>query len=175
MKQGPCGPDVEPAGESAAAKRAMVAELPAAEVTERTKVDIPTQLGVSTQPEVPPAQEERVEVQQPGSPTVLMSTLRVAEPSPTTGLISGKAPATEASSIQVMSSSSEEHVDFREMNTTSVISPLLMTPVSIRTSPRERCRWMSLQRLCHREKSPPPRVFLLSHLIITLWFRQMLF
>ena len=53
---------IEPAGESAAAEGARVVELPAAEVTERAKVDIPTQLGVSTQPEVPPVQEERVEV-----------------------------------------------------------------------------------------------------------------
>ena len=34
---------------------------------------------------------------------------RVAEPSPTTGLFSGKAPITEASLVQVSSSSSEEH------------------------------------------------------------------
>ena len=54
--------EVKPVGESAAAEGAMVAELPAAEVTERAKVDIPTQLGVSTQPEVAPVQEERVEV-----------------------------------------------------------------------------------------------------------------
>ena len=41
-----------------------------------------------------------------------MLTPRVAEPSPTSGLINGKAPAIEASFVQVPSSSSEEQVDF---------------------------------------------------------------
>jgi len=41
-----------------------------------------------------------------------MSTLWVAEPSPTTGLISGKASAIEVLSVQMLSSSSKEHVDF---------------------------------------------------------------
>ena len=52
---------------------AIVAEPPAAEVTERAEIEVPTQPGVSTQLEVPPAQK-RVEVQQPGSPSVLMMT-----------------------------------------------------------------------------------------------------
>ena len=104
--------EVDLVRDSAAAERAMVTELLAAEVTERAEVNIPTQLGVSTQLEVPPAQEERVEVQQPGSPSVLMSTPRVAEPNPTTRLLSGKASATEVSFVQVSSSSSEEQVDF---------------------------------------------------------------
>jgi len=81
-------------------------------VTERAEVEISSQPGVSTQLEVPLAQEERVEVKQPGSPTVLMPTSLVAEPSPTTELLSGKAPANEASFVQVSSSSSEEQVDF---------------------------------------------------------------
>jgi len=41
-----------------------------------------------------------------------MSASRVAEPSPTTGLLSGKAPVTEVSLVQVSSSSSEEHGDY---------------------------------------------------------------
>ena len=40
-------------------------------------------------------QEKEVEVQQPGSPNVLMPTSRVVEPSPTAGVLSGKAPITE--------------------------------------------------------------------------------
>ena len=51
-------------------------------------------------------------MQQPSSTSVLISTPWVVEPSPTTRLLSGKAPATKASFIQVPSSSSEEHVDF---------------------------------------------------------------
>jgi len=47
--------EVKPARESAAAEGAMVAELPATEVIERAKVDIPIQPGVLTQPKVPPA------------------------------------------------------------------------------------------------------------------------
>ena len=41
-----------------------------------------------------------------------MPTSRVVEPSPTTGVFSGKAPVTEASLVQVSSSSSEEHSDY---------------------------------------------------------------
>jgi len=43
-----------------------------------------------------------------------MSASRVAEPSPTTGLLSGKAPVTEVSLVQVSSSSSEEYGDYSE-------------------------------------------------------------
>jgi len=50
-----------------------------------------------------------VEVQQPGSPSVLMPSLRVTEPSLTTGVLSGKAPITENSWVQLSFSSSEEH------------------------------------------------------------------
>ena len=51
-------------------------------------------------------------MQQPGYLSVLMLTPRVAEPNPITRLLSGKAPATEASFIQMSSSWSEEQVDF---------------------------------------------------------------
>ena len=53
-----------------------------------------------------------MEVQQSGSPSVLISTSQVVEPSPTTGVFSGKAPITEASLVHVSSSSSEEHSDY---------------------------------------------------------------
>ena len=38
-----------------------------------------------------------------------MPTSRIVEPSPTTGVLSGKAPITEPSWVQVSSSSSEDH------------------------------------------------------------------
>ena len=57
---------------------------------ERAEVKVSSQPKVSTQLEVPSAQEERMEMQQSGSPSVLMLTSRVAEPNPTTGLISVK-------------------------------------------------------------------------------------
>ena len=50
-----------------------------------------------------------MEARQPGSPNILMPTSRVVEPSPTTGVLSGKAPITEISWVQVSSLSSEEH------------------------------------------------------------------
>ena len=43
----------------------------------------------------------------PGSPSIIMSALKVAKSSPTTGPISGKAPVAVASLVQVSSSSSE--------------------------------------------------------------------
>ena len=46
---------------------------------------------------------------QPGSPSVLVPTSWIVEPSPTTGVLSGKAPITEPSWVQVSSLSSEEH------------------------------------------------------------------
>ena len=82
----------------------VVAEQ-AEEVTERVAVEVSSQMGVSIQQAVFSAQE-RVEVRQPGSPSVLMSASRVVEPSPTTGLLSGKALITEVSLVQVSSSSS---------------------------------------------------------------------
>ena len=50
-----------------------------------------------------------MEVQQPGSPSVLMRTLRVVDPSHTTGVLSGKVSITETSFVELSSSSSEEH------------------------------------------------------------------
>ena len=104
--------EVEPTGQSMVAKGAIVAEQAAAELTERTEVEVPTQSRVSTQLKVPLAQEERVKVQQPGSPNVLMPTSQIAEPIPTIALLSGKAPVTKVSLVQVSSSSSEKHVDY---------------------------------------------------------------
>jgi len=91
-----------------------VGELAMAEEVERPEVDLAERddvkiLGVSTQPGPSLAQERRAEVQQPGSPSVLMPTSRVVEPSPTTGVLSGKAPIAETSWIQLSSLSSEEH------------------------------------------------------------------
>jgi len=80
-------------------------------VTEKAEVVVPSQTGASIQLATFSAQE-RVEVRQPSSPSVLMSASRVAEPSPTTGLLSGKALVTEVSLVRVSSSSSEEHDDY---------------------------------------------------------------
>ena len=57
-------------------------------------------------------------MQQPGSPSVVMPTSRVVEPSPTTGVLSGKDPIIETSWIQLLSSSSDEHEYYsgREVN-----------------------------------------------------------
>ena len=106
-------------------------------------------------------------MQQSSSPSVLMPTSRVAEPSPTIGLLSGKAPVTEVSLVQVLSSSSEEHVDYSGDEVDFGDDLLLLTLVNIHTFLRRRCRWMSLQWFCHRESSPPPRVFFLSHLLFS--------
>ena len=48
-------------------------------------------------------------MQQPGSPNVLMPTSWVVEPSPTIGVLSGKAPSTETSWVLLLSSSSDKH------------------------------------------------------------------
>jgi len=66
---------------------------------------------ISVQLEVTPTLEEQTEVQ-PGSPSVLMPLPQILEHSPSTGLICGKVPITEVPSIQMLSSSSEEHVDY---------------------------------------------------------------
>ena len=68
-------------GESVMAERV---ERPEVDLVERDDVEIP---GVSTQPGPSSAQERREEVQQSGSPSVLMPTSRVIEPSPTTGVL----------------------------------------------------------------------------------------
>jgi len=85
-----------------------------AEEVERIEVDLVMKddvkiPGVSIQPGPYSAYGRRVEVQQPGSPSVLMPTLRVIEPSSTTGVFSGKASIAETSCVELSSSSSEEH------------------------------------------------------------------
>ena len=81
----------EPVGELIMAEEI---ERPEVNLVERDDVEFP---GVSTQHGPSSAQERGEEVQQPGCPGVLMPTSRVIEPSPTTAVLSGKAPFTEAS------------------------------------------------------------------------------
>ena len=81
-------------------------EHPEVDLVGRDDVEIS---GVSTQPGSSSAHEGRVEVQQLGSPSVLMPTSRVVEPNPTTGVLSGKASIAETSCVQLSSSSPEEH------------------------------------------------------------------
>ena len=88
------------------AEGSVVAEQPE-EVMERVEIEILSQPGISIRPATSSAQERRMEAQQLGSPSVLMPTSRVVEPSPTTGVLSGKALITETSRVQVSSSSSE--------------------------------------------------------------------
>ena len=73
-------------------------------MVEGLEVEIP---GVSSRPGTSSTHERRAEVQQPGSPSVLMPTSRVVEPSPTTRVLSRKAPITETSWVRLSSSSSE--------------------------------------------------------------------
>ena len=89
----------------------VVVEEQSAKATDRAKVEITSQRGVSTQLEYSSA-HERVGVRQLGSPSILMSASQVAEPSPTTELLSGKALIIEVSLVQVLSLSSEEHGDY---------------------------------------------------------------
>ena len=72
----------------------------------RDNVEIP---GVSTQPGPSSVYEKRAEIQQPGSPSVLMPTSRVVDPSLTTGVLSSKVSIAEPSCVELSSSSSEEH------------------------------------------------------------------
>ena len=74
-------------------------------------VEIP---GILVQPESSSAHERRDETQQPGSPSVFISNPRAVDPSPTTGVIGGKAPVTEDSRVELSSSSSEEKSDFED-------------------------------------------------------------
>ena len=74
-------------------------------------VEIP---GVSAQPGSSSAHERRDEVQQSGSPSVFISSPQTVNPSPTTGVIGGKGPATEASRVELLSSSSVEESDFQD-------------------------------------------------------------
>jgi len=67
------------------------------EVMERTEVEIISQPGISIRPAASSAQERGMKAQQPGSPSVLMPTSQVVEPSPTTRVLSGKASITETS------------------------------------------------------------------------------
>ena len=76
---------------------------------EKVEVEVSSQPKVSIRPAAYLAQERGMEVQQPGSSSILMPTSWVVKPSPTTGVLSGKAPITEASLVHVLSSSSEEH------------------------------------------------------------------
>jgi len=83
------------------------AERPEVDLVGRDDVEIP---GVSTQPgSSSSVQGRRDEVQQPGSPTVLMPSSRVVDPSPTTGVLGGKVSIAETSRVELSSSSSEEH------------------------------------------------------------------
>ena len=63
------------------------AERPEVDLVGKDDVEIP---GVSTQPGPSSVYERRVEMQQSGSPSVLMPTSRVVDPSPTTGVLSSK-------------------------------------------------------------------------------------
>ena len=74
----------EPAGEPVLAEGV---ERPEVDLVERDDVEI---LGVSTQPGPSSAQERRIEVQQPGSPSVLMPTTRVVKPSLLSGFLAVK-------------------------------------------------------------------------------------
>jgi len=69
-------------------------ERPEVDLVERDDIEI---LGVSTQSGPSSAHERRVEVQQPGAPSVLMPSSWVVKPSPTTGVLSGKTQITETS------------------------------------------------------------------------------
>jgi len=79
-----------------------------AEEVKRPEVDIEIP-GISTQPGPSSVHERRVEVQQPRSPSVLMPTSRVIDPSPTTGVLSGKVSIADTSCVELSSSSSKEH------------------------------------------------------------------
>jgi len=81
-------------------------ERPEVDLVGRDDVEIPE---VSTQPGPSSVHERRVEVQQPGSPSVLMSALQIIDPSPTTRVFSSKVSIAETSCIELSSSSSEEH------------------------------------------------------------------
>ena len=99
----------------------------------RAKVEILSQPGVSIQPAASSARERGMKVQQSGSPTILMSTSRVVEPSLTTRIFSDKAPVTEASLVQVSSSSSKEHSDYSGEEVDFGNDLLFLTPASFHT------------------------------------------
>ena len=92
----------------------LAGEPAMAEEVERLEVDLVGRddmgiLGVSTQPGPSSAHGRKVEVQQPGSPSVLIPTSRVVDPSPTTGVLSGKVSIAETSCVELSSLSFEEH------------------------------------------------------------------
>ena len=78
------------------------AERPKVDLVGRDDVEIP---GISSQPGSSSVQEKRDEVQQPGSPNVLIPSSRVVDPSPTTGVLGGKVSIAEASCVELSSSS----------------------------------------------------------------------
>ena len=57
--------------------------------------------GISTQPGPSLVHERRVEVQQPGSSSVLMPTSRVIDLSPTTGVLNGKVSIAETTCVEL--------------------------------------------------------------------------
>ena len=90
----------------------------ATDETEELEVDIMSGgdveiLGISARPESSSAQRKD-EARQPGSPSVFISSPRMVDPNPTTGVIGGKAPATEASRVELSSSLSAEESDFED-------------------------------------------------------------
>ena len=86
-------------------------ESPEVDIMGEEDVEIP---GISTQPESPSAHEGRDEVQQPGSPSVFISNPRAVDPSPTTGVIGGKAPVAQLPRVALSSSSSSGESDFED-------------------------------------------------------------
>ena len=93
----------ELAGEPVMAEEAERLEV---DLVGKDDIEIP---GVSTQPGSSSVQERRDEVQQPGSPNVLIPSSRVVDPSPTTRVLGGKVSIAETSCVELSSSSSEEH------------------------------------------------------------------
>ena len=100
--------------------------------------------GISAQPKPSSAHGGRVEVQQPGSPSVMMPTSRVIEPSPTTGVFSGKASIAKASCVELSSSSSEEHGYFSGEEVDFGDEPLSLIRANSHISRRKRYRDTSL-------------------------------
>ena len=75
-------------------------------------VDIP---GIYVRPGSLLAHEGRDEVQQPGSPSVFITSPRAVDPSPTTGVIGGKAPVAEVSREALSSSSLSGESEFEDV------------------------------------------------------------
>ena len=97
----------------------LVEESTAAEDDESLEVDIMTGgdveiAGLSVQPEPSSAHDGRDEAQQPGSPSIFIFSLRAVDPSPTTGVIGGKAPVAELPRVALSSSSLSGESDFED-------------------------------------------------------------